>query len=69
MTGSDNWARWATLFGVLGVALIVTADPITGGNFIVAGYASFAAGVACGIRWAVTTGWFDDDHTAGRTKR
>ncbi len=60
---------WTAFFFVIGIALVMSADPITGGNFIVAGYVSFAAGVACGIRWAVTTGWFDDDHTDGRTKR
>ena len=67
-TESDPVGLWAAFFFVIGIALVMSADPITGGNFIVMGYVSLAIGCGFGCVWCVRTGFFDDDGDGGRTR-
>ena len=63
-----NRGFWAILFLTIGAVLVTVADPITGGNQVIAGYVSLAVGLGFGVAWAYTSKFFDDDADSGRTK-
>ena len=61
--------RYAIFYLTIGAAILIVRPVGSPPGVALAGYAALVCGLVCGGIAAHRSGYFDDDHYTGRTKR